>query len=69
MRRNDSPVKVRVVEDLIGDGVDGWSRELFTERRHRSPRLDAGPSLVQADVVAERGDGHLRSRFGAGFYL
>ena len=51
---NDPPVKVLVVDDLFSDGVTGGSVNFRGTQAHVTP-LDAGPSLVLAEVVPEGG--------------
>ena len=49
---NDPPVKVLVVGDLVSDGVAGGAVNFRGAQTHVTP-LDAGPSLVLAEVVPE----------------
>ena len=51
---DDPPVKVLVVDDLFWDGVTGGPVNFRGTRTHVAP-LDAGPSLVLAEVVPEDG--------------
>ena len=47
---NDPPVKVLVVGDLLSDGMTGGPVNFRTTETHVTP-LDAGPTLVLAEVV------------------
>ena len=49
---NDPPVSVLVVDDLLSDGVTGDPVNFRGTRTNVTP-LDAGPSLVLAEVVPE----------------
>ncbi len=49
---NDPPVKVLVVDDLLSDGMTGDPVNFRGTKTHVTP-LDAGPSLVVAEVVPE----------------
>ncbi len=51
---NDPPVKVLVVDDLLSDGMTGDPVNFRGTPRQVTP-LDAGPSLVLAEVVPEDG--------------
>ncbi len=51
---DDPPVQVRVVDDLFSDGVMGGRVNFRGTQTHVTP-LDAGPSLVVAEVVSEDG--------------
>ena len=51
---DDPPVKVLVVDDLFSDGTSGGSVNFRGTQTHVTP-LDAGPSLVLAEVVPEGG--------------
>ena len=51
---DDPPVQVLVVDDLFSDGVTGGPVNFRGTRTHVTP-LDAGPSLVLAEVVPEDG--------------
>jgi hypothetical protein len=51
---NDPPVKVLVVDDLFSDGMTGDPVNFRGTQTHVTP-LDAGPSLVLAEVVPEEG--------------
>ena len=51
---NDPPVKVLVVDELFSDGVTGGPVNFRGAETHVTP-LDAGPSLVLAEVVPEDG--------------
>ena len=51
---DDPPARVRVVEDLFSDGAMG-GRVNFRGTQTPVTPLDAGPSLVLAEVVAEHG--------------
>ena len=49
---NDPPVKALVVGDLVSDGVAGGAVNFRGTQTHVTP-LDAGPTLVLAEVVPE----------------
>ena len=51
---NDPPVQVLVVDDLFSDGAAGDRVNFHGTQTHVTP-LDAGPSLVLAEVVPEDG--------------
>ena len=51
---NDPPVEVLVVDDVFSDGVTGGRVNFRGTQTHVTP-LDAGPSLVLAEVVPETG--------------
>jgi hypothetical protein len=51
---NDPPVKVLVVDHLLSDGMTGDPVNFRGTQTHVTP-LDAGPSLVLAEVVPEDG--------------
>ena len=51
---NDPPVQALVVDDLLSDGATGNPVNFRGTQTHVTP-LDAGPSLVLAEVVPEAG--------------
>ncbi len=62
---DDPPVRVLVVDDLFSDGATGAPVNFRGTQTHVTP-LDAGPSLVLAEVVPEDGWSRAASDRGSG---